>query len=126
MPTWNEVLGKVVATYRDLEVECPQCRDTEHEVAKLPQKPPSEILILSSCITCILSQVLETIPNVPRMYLSSPLEEVAIYVLDDVVIEIGTESGSVIDRRYVDELLELLESMGFDVRNVKEWINRQK
>ena len=126
MPTWSEILSKVTATYRDLEVECPQCRDTEYEVAKLPQNPPSDILILSSCIACILSQILETIPNIPRIYLSSPLEEVTIYVLDDVVIEISTESGSVIDRKYVDELLELLESMGFDVQNVREWIYKQK
>lgn len=126
MPTWSEILSRVIATYRDLEVECPQCRDTEYEVAKLPQKPPSEILILSSCTTCILSQVLETIPNIPRIYLSSPLEEVTIYVLDDAVVEVSTESGSVIDRSCVDELLELLESMGFDVQSVREWIYKQK
>ena len=47
-------------------------------------------------------------------------------MLDDAVVEVSTESGSVIDRSCVDELLELLESMGFDVQNVREWIYKQK
>lgn len=126
MPTWSEILDRIAVAYHDLEVECPQCRDTEYEVAKLPLKPPSEVFILSPCIACILSQLLDTLPNIPRIYISSPLEEAAVYILDDAIIEIGSESGSIIDRKYVDELLELLEGMGFDVENVKEWIRKRK
>ncbi len=68
--------------------------------------------------------MLDHMTNLPRYYLSSPFSEASVYLLDDAIIELSEESGSLIARTHAEKLIEFLEEMGFDVSDLREQLSR--
>jgi len=63
---------------------------------------------LTSCMTCIIKEVLATL-NIPFMIISSLRDEPhEIYFLEDAIIDIGLDSGLII---YKDEISEYLDTL---------------
>lgn len=68
-----------------------------------------DVKILSECCACMLENILETAQNVSRMYTSAGAgEDVAIYKLGDVIVEITSTHAILVPLSKLESYLELL------------------
>ncbi len=113
---WSDLLDKIRNALPDMAILCPACSDAELDLARLPSSTPSDITELSSCIACIAQNILEK-STVKRLYLDTLYGTMAIYVLEDVVIELGDEGGAIVPKSKISEYIELLKEMGVEIRS---------
>jgi len=68
-----------------------------------------ELKELTSCMTCIVKEVLTSL-NVPFMIVNSLKEEIhEIYFLEDAIIDIAPDSGLIVYKDEIDEYLDTLK-----------------
>ena len=94
-------------------MECPSCISPESCINELPITLPVNIVTLNSCCSCLLSYVLDLIPNIGRIYLQSKTsnEYTSIYILNDVVLEISEDRTLIVPTDKIQEFIELLKEL---------------
>ncbi len=122
----KELINNVIDRIEDLLAEC-GCEDrrpqVEQELMDLKgihlDTSNCEMIELSSCTSCLIEKVLEASP-VKRYYIESNIEEstASIYILNDTIIEVDRGGGIITLNRCLKELLELLESLGYNVSKI--------
>uniref|UniRef100_A0A7J3QGT8 Uncharacterized protein n=1 Tax=Ignisphaera aggregans TaxID=334771 RepID=A0A7J3QGT8_9CREN len=110
---WSEIVEKLNKNAPDIYMECPGCISPESCIDELPMTTPVNIVTLNSCCSCLLSYVLDLIPNIGRIYLQSKTsnEYTSIYILNDVVLEISEDRTLIIPIDKIQEFLELLREL---------------
>ncbi len=120
MVKWLSVVEELRSRWRELATIC-GCSDDEayQEISRISSEEICPPMNLSKCSSCMLRELLETkcLMQVP---LSSATSTTMVYVLEDAVVEISDDCGSVAGMNCVNELLELLKDVGYDVNLLAE------
>jgi len=125
---WAEVVKRLNEEAQNIYMECSSCTSSEQCIALLPITTPISITNLNSCCSCLLNHILDTIPNISRMYLQSKTsnEYTIIYVLGDVIVETSEDSTLVIPVDKVHEFLEILKELDSETAySVVKWLENE-
>lgn len=123
---WSDVVDVVFEKLEDLMTVCPSCSSNTTCVDKLSRLPPIEIQVLGECCACILENALESIQTIDRIYGRTELgEDVAIYKLDDVIIEVSSTSAIIVPISQLENYLELVKDFSHTVYEaIRGWLGK--
>ncbi len=129
MIKWSDLVNLVLEKYQEIYFRCARCTDVERSISSLPRDVPPDIHVLDPCIACIITEILEGMHGVPRIYISSALGDATLYVLKDALLELGEEGGTLASITMMEEFVEFLSSLGFEIdkeviKNLVEQIAR--
>ncbi|MCX8168165.1 MAG: hypothetical protein N3D82_03970 [Ignisphaera sp.] len=125
---WTEVVEELIKEAQNIYMECHSCASPDHCTTVLPMTTPINIININSCCSCLLGHILDSIPNIGRMYIKSKAsdEYTIIYVLSDAIIEVSEGGALVIPVNKVHEFLEVFRE--FDNENlpfIVEWLESE-
>ncbi len=125
---WAKIVKELSEEAQNIYMECPSCTSPEHCTAVLPITTPVNIINLNSCCSCLLSHILDSIPNIGRMYIQSKTsdEYTIIYALSNVIIEISGDNALVIPVDKIYEFLEILKELDNEnVSSIVMWLKEE-
>ena len=115
MVSWRDVLRRLKEEIDDLSVRCSCVDEADQAVAKLEYADLSSPMELDKCSSCMLMELLNEFSEVIFVPITSSLVSTELYVLDDVVIELGDGVGHVVARSEARRLVERLRELGFEI-----------
>ncbi|MEM1644754.1 MAG: hypothetical protein QXL96_02600 [Ignisphaera sp.] len=121
---WSDLVEEIFNRVEELIILCPSCSSEDPCIYSLSKSPPMDIQVLGECCTCIFENTLEAMQNVYRVYSSSESREtIAVYKLDDVIIELTPSTATIVPIAKLSTYIEVLEeSGGTDVNMIKSWL----
>lgn len=121
---WSNIVEELFRKIQDLIIICPSCSTDTACIDEISKSTPIDIKMLSGCCSCLLENILDPIYHINRFYSSSETDEdVVIYVLGDVIIEISQLSALVVPLSRLENYLEILEEMDYrHTETIKKWL----
>lgn len=121
---WSNLVEEIFNRIEELSILCPSCSSEDTCIYSLSKSPPMDIQILSECCACIFENILESMQNIYRIYSSSEFKEtIAVYKLDDVVIELTPSTATIVPIDKLGTYIEMLEESGdTGVDMIKRWL----
>lgn len=120
MVKWASILEELRIKWRELATVC-GCADDEayQEVSRLTHEETCPPLRLDRCCSCMLKEILET-KSLIQVPLSSLTYVTMVYVLEDSLVEISDDCGTIAGAKCFDDLIESLKDLGYDTNVLEE------
>jgi len=115
MVSWRDVLRRLKEEVDELSVRCGCMDEADQVIARLEYSDLSAPVELDRCSVCMLTELLNEFSEVMFIPIAGSLVSTELYVLDDVVIEIGDDVGHVVARSEARKLVEKLRELGFEI-----------
>lgn len=121
---WIDIIEKIYREIDDIVINCSSCSPSSRCVEELTQSLPIGIRVLGECCACVFETVLETIPTIDRLYTHPDTgDSVAIYALDDIIVEISQTSVMLIPTTLLTSYLDIIDESGYrDAEVVRNWL----
>lgn len=110
---WSDLVEEIFSKVEELLILCSSCSSEDPCIYSLSKSPPMDIQVFGECCACIFENILESMQNVYRVYSSNEFKEtIAVYKLDDVVIELSPSTATIVPITKLSTYIEVLEESG--------------
>ncbi|MEM0371182.1 MAG: hypothetical protein QXY23_01195 [Ignisphaera sp.] len=124
---WIDIIEKIYREIDDIMINCPLCSSSSRCVEELTQSLPMGIRILGECCACVFETVLDSMPTIDRLYTHLDTgDSIAIYALDDIIIEVSQTSVMLVPITLLTSYLDLIDESGYrDTEIIKNWLKNR-